>query len=157
MGARPPRLRGPTLVAAPLFVLGVIGASFALALALWGVWNSSQIGASFWIPFAISAAIGVVGFGGARGCYVEVSDDEVRDTVAWIRLQRLERRRIVTARVRLGPWRWYELEMDDGARRTLMGASPMQFPARLLPDADERDLADLDLLLGEDHDPPPTT
>lgn len=147
----PQRLRGATLVAAPLFVLGLIGASFALALGLWAVWNSSRLGASFWVPFLLSLTLGVVGFVAARGCFVEVHDDEVRDVVGWIRLQRVDRRSIVTARVRRGPWRWYVLEMDDGTSRTLLGASPAQFPSRLLGGSDESDLADLDLLIGEDE------
>ncbi|CAN5608041.1 hypothetical protein BH10ACT3_BH10ACT3_06680 [soil metagenome] len=149
---RPPRerLRGPTLVAAPLIVIGLIGVSFALALGLWGLWNSSQIGASFWVPFAISAVLGLGGFAAARGCFVDIVGDEVCDKVGWITLQRVDRRRIRTARVRLGFWRWFELELDDDSHRTLLGASPAQFPARLLPGANDRDLADLDLLLGED-------
>ena len=32
------------------------------------------------------------------------------------------------------------------------GASPAQFPGRLLPGSDERDLADLDLSMGEETD-----
>ncbi len=52
-------------------------------------------------------------------------------------------------RVRAGAWRWFELELDDGSLVTLVGACPVQFPARLAPDARLRDMADLDLLLGD--------
>lgn len=130
-------------------VVGLVGSSFAVALGLWAVWNEDQLGASFWIPFAVSAGIGLLGFIAARGCFVEVSDDEVCDVVGWIRLQHVERARIASARVRLGAWRWYVLVMDDGSTRTLLGASPAQFPARLFPGADDRDLADLDVLHGD--------
>ena len=142
------RLRGPRLVAAPLVVTGLIGTSFALALSLWGVWNPTSLGTAFWVPCVVSAAIGVLGFVAARGCFVEIRDDEVRDVVGWIRLQRIQRAHIDSARVRLGAWRWFVLVMEDGSTRTLLGASPAQFPARLFPGADDRDLADLDLLLG---------
>jgi hypothetical protein len=40
--------------------------------------------------------------------------------------------------------------MQDGSVRTLLGASPTQFPSRLLSGAEEQDLANLDLILGED-------
>lgn len=144
------RLRGSTLIAAPMFVIGLIGSSFALALGLWAVWNSSQLGGSFWVPFTLAAAVGVGGFVACRGCFVDVVGDDIRDVVGWVRLQRVDRSRVVAARVRLGAWRWYVLELDDGTTRTLLGASPVQFPARLLPGSDERDLAELDVLLGED-------
>lgn len=143
------RLRGSTLVAAPLFVLGLIGTSFALALGLWAVWNSAQLGASFWAPFVLAGLLGIGGFIACRGCFVDVVGDEIRDVVGWVRVQRVDRRRVVAARVRLGAWRWYVLELDDGTTRTLIGASPMQFPARLFSGSDERDLSELDVLLGD--------
>jgi hypothetical protein len=42
------------------------------------------------------------------------------------------------------------LELDDGTAIKLAGASPQQFPARLLPDATRLDVEDLDELLGPD-------
>ena len=47
------------------------------------------------------------------------------------------------------------VELDDGTLHLLVGASPAQFPARLLSGSAERDLADLDQLMGvegEDSD-----
>lgn len=117
-------------------------------MVLWGVWNPRQLGVAFWVPCAVSAAVGVLGFVAARGCFVEVSEDEVRDVVGWIRLQRVERTDIDSVKVRLGVWRWFVLVMEDGSTRTLLGASPAQFPARLFPGSDDRDLADLEVLLG---------
>ena len=94
--------------------------------------------------------IGVTGFAAARGCFVEPGSDEVRDVVAWITLRRVPRDRVVAARVRDGAWRWFELELDDGTLLTLLGASPVQLPARLLPGAREQDLSDLAALGGDD-------
>jgi hypothetical protein len=145
------RLRGATLVAGPLFVIGLMGASFAIALGLWALWHPGSLGASFWVPFGVAAVAGVIGFVGSRGCYVELVDDELRDVVGWIPVQRIDRRRVTEARVRLGVWRWFELELDDGSLRTLLGSSPAQFPMHLLPGSDARDLGDLAMLSG--HDP----
>ena len=147
------RLRGTTLLSAPLFVLGLIGCSFALALGLWAVWNAGHLGGSFWWPFFMSAAIGLGGFVSAAGCFLSLSNNEIRDVVGWVTVQRIDRSQIQTARVRPGPWRFFELEMQDGSVRTLLGASPTQFPSRLLSGAEEQDLANLDLILGEDFPP----
>ncbi len=144
------RLRGSTLLSAPLFVLGLIGCSFSLALGLWAVWNAGQLGGSFWLPFLISAAIGLGGFVAAAGCFLSVSTNEIRDVVGWVTVQRIDRSQIQTARVRPGPWRWFELEMQDGSVRTLLGASPTQFPSRLLSGAEEQDIANLEMILGEE-------
>ncbi|MEX0767532.1 MAG: hypothetical protein WD029_03580 [Microthrixaceae bacterium] len=142
------RVRGTTLLSAPLFVLGLIGSSFALALALWAVWNADQLNGSFWWPFVISTGIGLGAFVAASGCFLKISSTEVCDVVGWITVQRIDRSQIQRARVRLGPWRWFELEMQDGTTRTLVGASPTQLPSRLLSGADEQDMANLDLILG---------
>lgn len=143
------KLRRPTLVAAPLFVVGLIGAALAIALGIWATWHLDELGSPFWIPFGIAVAIGVGAFAAVQGCFVQIRSDEVVDVVAWFRLQRIPRTRIESIRVRAGIWRFYELTMDDGSMRVLLGATPAQFPARLLPDARERDMADIELLLGE--------
>ncbi len=148
------RLRRPTLVAAPLFVLGVMGSTAALATALWGAWNPSELDATFYVVEAMALFVGLGSFVAASGCFVDVdhSRDEVRDVVAWTSLLRIDRSTIVSARVRAGAWRWFELETTDGRRPVLLGIAPAQFPARLFPGARERDLADLDLLMGPDGD-----
>ena len=144
------RLRGTTLLSAPLFVLGLMGCSFALALALWAVWNQGQLGPSFWLPFLLSSALGLGGFVAAGGCFLSISDTEVCDVVDWIPVQRIKRSEIQTARVRPGPWRWFELELQNGSVRTMLGASPTQYPSRLLAGADDQDIANLELILGEE-------
>jgi len=144
------RVRGATLLSAPLFVLGLIGCSFALALGLWAVWNAGQLTGNFWWPLVISGGIGLGAFVACSGCFLSISNTEVCDVVGWITVQRIDRSQIQTARVRLGPWRWFELQMLDGSVRTLLGASPTQFPSRLLSGADEQDMADLGMILGEE-------
>lgn len=144
------RLRGTTLLSAPLFVLGLMGSSFALALVLWAVWNQGQLGPSFWVPLLLSAALGLGGFVAAGGCFLLISDTEVCDVVGWIRVQRIKRSEIQTARVRPGPWRWFELELKDGSVRIMLGAAPTQYPSRLLAGAEDQDIANLELILGEE-------
>ncbi len=144
------RLRGPRLVAAPLTVVGLVGAAFAVATTLWATWHTGELGVASYAVIAVSLAVGVTGFAAARGCFVEPGSDEVRDVVAWITLRRVPRDRVVAARVRDGAWRWFELELDDGTLLTLLGASPVQLPARLLPGAREQDLSDLAALGGDD-------
>ncbi|HTN99422.1 MAG TPA: hypothetical protein VL068_02005 [Microthrixaceae bacterium] len=142
------RLRRPTLVSAPLFVIGLMGTSFAVALTLWAVWNSGELGSSFWVPFVVSLLVGLGGFGAGRGCFVDVGPDEVVDVIAWVRFQKISRPEIESIRVRSGFWRFFELTMDDGRQRVLLGATPAQFPSRLLPSAREQDLSDIDMILG---------
>lgn len=150
-GGRRVRLRGTTLLAAPLALVGVIGLVLAVATAIWGAWEGHEVTGAFWVTLAVSALVGAAGLVAARGCFVEVDDGRVRDVVAWCTVRAVDQRSVRTARVATGPWRWFVLEMDDGRRHTLVGASPLQWPARLLPSAVDRDLEDLDLLLGEDQ------
>lgn len=142
------RLRGTTLAAAPLFMVGVIGATVAVATTLWAAWHPDDLGVAFAATLGGAAILAVGGFVGARGCFVEVGAEEVRDVVAWRTRWRAPRTSVVEARVLAGPWRWFEVELDDASLVTLVGASPVQFPARLLPGAREQDLADLALLRG---------
>jgi hypothetical protein len=150
--ARATRLRRTTLVAAPCFVLGVMGCTAALASVLWAVWHPDELGAGYTAVQVVSLLVGLGAFLAARGCFVDLDPeaDSLRDVVVWVTVRRIARPRIVSARVRAGAWRWFELELDDGTAVVLAGISPVQFPARLLPDARERDLADLDLLMGHD-------
>ncbi len=143
------KLRRPTLATAPFFLVGAIGATVLVAVGLWAAWHPDDLDAAFWVVMSVAGAFVLAGLVGSVGCFVEVSEDRVRDVIGWITVTRVERNAIRTVRVRAGAWRWFELELDDGTLRTLVGASPMQFPARLLPGSDERDLGDLDLLLGD--------
>lgn len=145
---RRPRLRGTRLVAAPLALVGVLSTALAVAAALWGAWHPDELGASFAVVLAAFVALGTAGFVAARGCFVEPRGEELRDVVAWVTVRRVPRARVVEARVRAGAWRWFELELDDGTLVTLLGASPAQLPARLLPGWRESDLADLAVLRG---------
>ena len=146
------RVRRPTLVAAPLFVLGVMGCTAALAALLWAAWNPDDLDTTFTVVEVVSLTLGLGAFVAARGCFVDLdpASRELRDVIAWVTVRRIDQERIVTARVRAGVWRWFELELDDGTLVVLAGIAPAQFPARLLPGSRERDLADLDLLMGAD-------
>lgn len=149
--ARPIRLRRPTLVAAPIFVLAVMGATAALATALWGAWNPGGRDATFVVVLAVSSLVAGAAIVAGRGCFVEVDPvaRTLRDVVGWVTVRRIEQDRIAAVRVRAGLWRWFVLEMDDELAVVLAGISPVQFPARLLPGAFERDLADLAVLRGD--------
>lgn len=143
------RLRRPTLVAAPMLVVALMGASMTVWLALWAADNSDSLGATFWVPLAVSAVIAVGSFVLAKGCFVEIGPEVVRDVTFWIHVTTLDRPSITTIRVRTGLWRVFEVTMADGGSRILLGASPHQFPARLLASAQAQDLADMDTILGE--------
>jgi hypothetical protein len=142
------RLRGTTLVAAPLAFVGLVGAAVAVAIALWGAWHPDDLGVAFVATLSGAALVSNVGFVAARGCFVEVGPEAVRDVVAWRTRRVLPRHQVVEARVLAGAWRWFELELADDTFVTLVGAAPVQFPARLLPGASEQDLSDLALLRG---------
>lgn len=141
-------LRGATIVAAPMALVGVMGLVAAVVTALWTASGAEDVGAASWATFSIAAAIGAAGFGAARGCRVVVTDGEVRDMVAWRTVHRVRCERLEAVRVRRGPWRVFEMELDDGARRVVLGAGPAQFPTTLLADAAARDLAAIDTMLG---------
>lgn len=124
-----------------------MGGSFAVALVLWGAWHPHDLGPAFWIPFSVSATVAVMAFTGQRGCFVDISDDDITDVVAWVRIQRIRRSEVVSIRVRGGFWRLYELTTVEGTTRLLLGASPAQFPSRLLADGRRQDQADIELML----------
>lgn len=146
------RLRRPTLVAAPLVVVGVMACTAAVATALWGAWNPDALDTTFVVVLTVSLVVGLGAFVAARGCFVDLDPQRrmLRDVVAWVTVRRIDQDRIVNARVRAGLWRWFELELDDGTRLVVAGAAPAQFPSRLLAGSREQDLADLDLLMGEE-------
>ena len=150
------RLRGTSVLAAPLLVLAVIGLSLAVASTIWAASNDDGAGAAAIAAILVPGLVGVAALAAIRGCSVVIDrgsgedDGEVRDVVAWVTIRRVPQARIATARVRSGPWRLYVLELDDGEVVKLVGASPQQFPARLLPDATRLDIEDLDALLGPD-------
>jgi hypothetical protein len=127
-----------------------MGCTAALAAALWGAWNPDALDGTFFAVEIVSLTLGLGAFVAASGCFVDIDPDRrtVRDVIGWITVRRIDQDRIVTARVRAGAWRWFELELDDGTLLVVAGSSPAQFPSRLLPGAAERDLADLDLLMG---------
>lgn len=144
------RLRGTSVLAAPLFVVAVIALSFAVASLSWAGFGDRQIGAVTIALVVVPALVGAAALVAIRGCFVEVAGGTVRDVAGWVTIRRIDQHRIGTARVRSGPWRLYVLDLLDGTAVKLVGASPQQFPAHLLPDARTRDLEDLDVLLGPD-------
>lgn len=143
------RLRRTTLVSAPLFLVALMASAAVVALSSWAVWNPDELGPLAYGVLGASAAVAIAGFVAAAGCFVELRGSELRDVVGWVTVRRVERPRIQHARVRAGAWRWFELELDDGSKVLLAGACPAQLPARLSGDWRTRDLADLDLLLGD--------
>ncbi len=139
-----------------------MGCTAAVAAGLWGVWNPDSLDTTFTVVEVASVMVGLGAFVAARGCFVDVDRERatLRDVIAWVTVRRVRQDSIFTVRVRAGAWRSFELELDDGTLLVVAGASPAQFPARLMPGAAERDLADLDLLAGRDpavHPDPGTT
>ncbi len=137
------------MLAAPLALLTVMMLSLAVASASWMAFDD-RAGAAALLAIVVPALLGAAALAAVRGCFIDVSDGVVRDVAAWCTVRRIDQDRIATARVRPGWWRIYVLELVDGSAVKLVGASPQQFPARLLPDAGDRDLDDLDVLLGPD-------
>lgn len=135
-----------------MLVIGVMAATVVLWMGIYAAWGGGQYGAAFWAPIVVSTVIATTAAIASAGCFVSVdkSTGEVRDVIAWRTVRRIDQRSIVAARVRAGAWRWFDIEFGDGSHVALLGASPTQFPARLLPDGRVRDLADLDLLMGPD-------
>ena len=144
-------LRRPTIVRAPFVLIGIAALATAVALVLAGLWDAASRTPSWWSAVVVAVIAGVGGFALAHGCRIEVRGDTLRDVVAWVTVRRVDRPSITTARVLRGPWRLFVLELADGSAVTLLGSSPTQWPARLLPGSTERDEADLRLLLGDDE------
>lgn len=149
-GTPPPRrrLRRPTLVQAPMLVATVIAATMTVASVLWGVHPDNSPTGSWWVIVAGGTALTVAGIAAIRGCFIDVGPDEVRDVVGWVTVHRFAPSEVDTARVARGVWRLYVVDLTDGTHLNLLGASPQQWPSRLLPGARERDVADLDALMG---------
>ena len=143
-------LRRPTIVRAPFVLIGIAALAAAVALVLAGLWDPANRTTSWWGTVAIAVTVGLGGFAMAHGCRIDVRGDTLRDVVGWVTVHRVDRPSIVTARVLRGPWRLFVLELADGSAVTLLGSSPAQWPARLLPGSTARDRADLRLLLGDD-------
>jgi hypothetical protein len=143
-------LRRPTIARAPFVLIGLGALAAAVALVLAGLWDPANRTTSWWGTVAVAVTVGLGGFALASGCRIEVRGDTLRDVVGWVTIRRVNRPSIVTARVLRGPWRLFVLELADGSAVTLLGSSPTEWPARLLPGSTERDEADLRLLLGDD-------
>lgn len=132
-----------------MLLVTVVAAAVTVASVLWSFHDDHERTTGWWTVVVAGTALAAAGFAAIRGCFVEVSGEEVRDVVAWVTVRRVLRSAVGSARVARGVWRLFVLELDDGRRVPLLGASPQQWPARLLPGARERDLADLDTLLGD--------
>lgn len=141
------------MLAAPLVLIAVMTLALSVASVSWAAFGDRTPTTGVILTILVPGVAGVAALLAVRGCFVEVADGTVRDVAAWLTVRRVDQDRIVTARVRTGPWRLYVLDLCDGSTVKLVGASPQQFPARLLPDARERDLEELDVLLGrlDDH------
>jgi hypothetical protein len=142
------RLRRPTIVQAPILLVTLIAACVTAASVLWSFYEGNQRTASWWAVVLIGGATVAAGPAAIRGCFIEVRGDRVRDVVAWITVHRFDRDEVASARVARGVWRLYVVELEDGSRLSLLGASPQQWPARLVPGSRDQDLGDLDILMG---------
>jgi len=150
MSGRTETLDGATIVAAPMVVLGLMAATLAVASSIWMASAAEPATPAAWVTVAAATAVAIGSLVAARGCRIRVVDGEVLDLVAWRTVFRVPCGRIREVRVRSGPWRLFEVELDDGSRRPLLGACPLQFPATMAPGATERDLEALAVLRGPD-------
>jgi hypothetical protein len=142
------RLRRPTIVQAPILLVTLVAACVTAASVLWSFYDGNERTPSWWAVVTVGGTAVMAGLAGVRGCFVEVRDGRVRDVVGWITVHRFRRDEVVTARVARGVWRLYVVELEDGSRVSLLGVSPQQWPARLMPGSKDEDLADLDVLMG---------
>lgn len=153
-GAGPLRLRGTSVLAAPLVLVAVIGLSLAVASLIWAVAGDHGPQPAVVASVLVPGLVGAVALLAIRGCFVELGPGpdgttRVRDVAMWRTIRTIPQDSIISARVRRGVWRLYVLELDDGTLVKLVGASPQQFPAHLLPDAARQDMGDLEELMGE--------
>lgn len=141
-------LRGATLVSAPFTIAGLVCAAVSALSITWVFGTDDAADFPGWATAAVFAGLAVGLLAAARGCRVVLEDGLVIDQVAWRTAWSARTTDIVDVRVRGGPWRTFETEESSGRRRVLLGAGPVQFPAHLLADAAERDLAAIDMLGG---------
>lgn len=141
-------LRGATLVSAPFTFAGLVCASVCALSITWVFGTNDAPDSPGWTTAGVFAVLAVGLLVAARGCRVVLEPGRIVDQVAWRTVWSAGAADIVEVRVRSGPWRTFETEEANGRRRVLLGAGPVQFPAHLLPDAAERDLAAIDMLGG---------
>jgi hypothetical protein len=123
-------------------------ASISALSITWVFGTDDAADAPGWTTAVVLAGLALGLLVAARGCRVVLEHDRVIDQVAWRTVWSSATADIVEVRVRSGPWRTFETEESNGRRRVLLGAGPVQFPAHLLADAAERDLAAIDILGG---------
>ncbi|MFV0317087.1 MAG: hypothetical protein ACK5O2_09020 [Microthrixaceae bacterium] len=145
-GEAPRVLRGGSPVPAPLILLGLVLVALALVNLAWTL--SASNGRSAWVETAAFGTAGVAFLAAARGCRLVVRSGEVIDQVAFMTIYRVDQADVVTVRTRAGIWRTFEVETTDGRLRVLLGCGPLQFPANLVADAGEHDLARIDTITG---------
>jgi hypothetical protein len=157
------RIRRPSIVAAPLFIVAVAAFGAGVASASWVAWDATNRTGAWWVWPLAPCAVGVGALVLARGCFVDVQpggpDARVIDVVAWRRRLEVPLEQVAQARVQRGIWRLFVLIRHDGTTVSLLGSSPAQWPARLTASSRAQDVEDLERLLGERDGagPMPTT
>jgi len=146
-------LRGPTLLTAPMFLVGVIGGAVAIVSALVMASDPARIPTAAILGLVVGLLLALCGFGGAAGCRIVVANNQICDQLAWLTRQRVQQDQVAAAHVTAGAWRWFVLELHDGSAITLIGAGPQQFPARLIANGDPADIAAIEVLMGPDPAP----
>lgn len=141
-------LRGSTLVSAPFTLVGLVCTALSAACITSVFATDASSDTSGWVTATVFGLLGAGLLVAARGCRVVLEPGRVADQVAWCTVWSSNLTEIHEVRVRSGPWRTFETEETNGRRRVLLGAGPLQFPANMLPDAADRDLAAIDMLGG---------
>ena len=148
-------LRGPSPWALPCWFVAVVCWVLAVLAVMWSAGarpGDRPVGTA---TAVVMAAAGAGALALRRGTRVVVDGGTVTDQVLYRTVSRTPQSEVVAAHVAGGPWRWFVLELADGSARTLVGAGPLQVPARWFDREGVSDLADLDALMGLGPAPAP--
>lgn len=141
-------LRGPSPWALPCWFVAVVLWVLATLAAMWSVDARPDDRPVGLLVAGGTAAAGAGVLALRRGTRVVVQDGTVTDQVLFRTVSVTLQSRVRAANVAAGAWRWFVLELEDGSTTTLVGAGPLQVPARWFDRAGTSDLADLDVLMG---------
>jgi len=141
-------LRGPSPWALPCWFVAVVCWVLAVLAVMWSADARTVDRPVGLVVAVVMAAAGAGALALRRGTRVVVDGGRVVDQVLYRTVSTTSQSEVLAAHVAAGPWRWFVLELADGATRTLVGAGPLQVPARWFDREGTSDLADLDVLMG---------
>ncbi len=141
-------LRGPSPWALPCWLVGVVCGVLAVLAAMWSADARADDRPVGIVLVVVMVLAGAGALALRRGTRVVVDGGTVTDQVLYRTVSTTPQSEVLAAHVAGGAWRWFVLELEDGSVRTLLGAGPLQVPARWFDPEGRSDLADLDVLMG---------